>query len=38
MTRLLEKWRSGCEYKKGIDALFSRWRKAVDVDGDCVQK
>jgi hypothetical protein len=25
-------------YKKGIDALVSRWRKAAEVDGDYVEK
>ena len=25
-------------YREGMHALVSRWRKAVDVDGDCVEK
>jgi hypothetical protein len=25
-------------YKKGINALVPRWQKAVEVDGDFVQK
>jgi hypothetical protein len=25
-------------YKKGLDALVYRWRKAVEVDGDYVEK
>jgi hypothetical protein len=36
-TRLLKKWpgpqNSNC-YKKGIEALVSRWCKAVEVDED----
>lgn len=29
----ISKW-----YKKGLDALAYRWRKAVEVDGECVEK
>jgi hypothetical protein len=25
-------------YREGIQALTSRWRKAVDSEGDCVEK
>jgi len=25
-------------YREGMHAPVSRWRKAVDVDGDCVEK
>jgi len=27
-----------CWYREDMDALVSRWRKAVDEDGDCVEK
>jgi nitrate reductase assembly molybdenum cofactor insertion protein NarJ len=35
-TRLREQEMSW--YTEGIHALVSCWRKAVDVDGDCVEK
>ena len=35
-TRLREQETSW--YREGMDALVSRWRKAVDVDGDYAEK
>ena len=37
MTRLLQKWlrvQHSNWYKKGTQAIGSRWHKAVEVDGD----
>jgi hypothetical protein len=37
MTKLLKKWlrvKNSKWYKKGTDALVSRWNKAVEFDGD----
>jgi hypothetical protein len=37
----VKKWlrvQNSNRYKKGIDALISRWPKAVEVDGDYIKK
>ena len=41
VIRAVRKWLREQErnwYREGMHSLVSRWRKVVDVDGDCVEK